>query len=292
MKHLIKRPLNIRMYFLLSFCMIALSSCDKSITIPLDPIEYTPHLMIYGIASPQSGALVNIEYNRPFSGLEDEVPNLPSLEVYLLVSGEKKYRLNEDSTGHFSLAPEEIDLKSTEGYSLWVRDLDLNVEYQSAIEKLPIQPIILDDEILSVSDSQKVFVQIILGQVDQPIEGYSIVTSLLDSNLVNLSSKSFRNKIRQMQIPDAVTWDEKPVTILINPEQYDMENEVVFYAPYVLIDVTYYSKGLAFFSKDASQYLSSGEDIYQVVQPIYSNISGNHGVFGLYTEEEILVKLE
>ncbi|GAA5221124.1 hypothetical protein GCM10025777_17540 [Membranihabitans marinus] len=272
--------------------MIALSSCDKSITIPLDPLVYTPHLMIYGIASPQSGALVNIEYNRPLSGLEDEVPNLPSLEVYLLVSGEKKYRFNEDSIGSFSLAPEEIDLKSTEGYSLWVRDLDLNVEYQSAIEKLPIQPNILDDEILSVSDSQKVFVQIILGEVDQPIEGYSIVTSLLDSNLVNLSSKSFRNKIRQMQIPDAVTWDEKPVTILINPEQYDMENEVVFYAPYVLIDVTYYSKGLALFSKDASQYLSSGEDIYQVVQPIYSNISGNHGVFGLYTEEEILVKLE
>lgn len=70
-----------RMLFLFSASVSGIfSSCEISSTVSFDTPDYESVLVIHGVASPQSGALVLIKYNQPLFKLPGLAPDLPALE--------------------------------------------------------------------------------------------------------------------------------------------------------------------------------------------------------------------
>ncbi|WP_236972493.1 DUF4249 domain-containing protein [Membranihabitans marinus] len=286
------RPFLHLFSFVLITCLF-FCSCDRSIVVPVDLPVYQPHLLIYGHASPQNGARVEVQYNRPLQGLTAVVPPVPPLEVYLLESGIKKYKLTEDSTGYFSLLPEEIQLNIDETYSISVHDLQSNRVYESLPESLPVQPIYSSIELAQAIDTntQVTLVELVLGKIEKPIGAYTILTSPSDSTGQYLDRPTFSKKLLFMDFSDALIWDSKPEFLIVNiTDPTDPEGREL--ASYINVETTYFSEAWILFQKDNRQFFSFGEDIYQTVQPIYSNIPGNHGVFGLYNEYIQRVKIE
>ncbi len=94
-----------------------------------------------------------------------------------------------------------------------------------------------------------------------------------------------------MQYTNAGTWKEKELLFRLRGGYLDDEDEYIV-AEHVHVYVMYLSDDLSRFMRDLEDLFFSGEDIFEMVRPVYSNFQKAAGIFGLYNEVELVVEIE
>lgn len=280
------------MFILFSFTLGIMFSCERTTTIPLDIPTYEPQLMIFGTAGPLSGAHIIVKYSQPLEGLPGQVPTLPDLKISLMGNNGSEYLLQEDSSGYYSLPGKDLHLNSETMYYLMVVNRQTQEFYQSSPVSLPEQPEILGTEIEVDSANRGSFLDITLGAINEPVDAFSIHYIRLDSAQKDLESRSFSSRIQghQMHYPEQEIWDSKKFSAYV--ENYvRIENNETVNAYFLDVEVTYLSKDLARYARDVNETDYYGEDIFQAVRPVFSNIQGNHGIFGLFNEAVLRIEI-
>lgn len=283
-------------------CCIVVSSCEMSRTVPLDPPAYKPQLMIHCLASPQSGAQAVIRYNKPLGEEHDElIPPLPQIEAWLLMGGERIQAFEKDSTGYFSIAADDLTLEPGSSYAMEVVDQTNDRTYISGSSPLPEQPAFLSATAKRDSDYFVDYaLEIILDGVDRPVDAISVFPVLLDSvglpvgQVPGETARKYKpwNKVKsRVHYNNAGIWTEKELLFRLRGGYQDKNDEYVN-ADHVNIAVVYLSEDLTRFVRDLAESYFSGEDIFQMVRPVYSNFQKAAGIFGLYNEVELEVEIE
>ena len=282
--------------------ILILTGCERSRNVPLDPPIYKPQLMIHCLASPLSGAQAEIRYNKPLRDEDiDLVPPLPQMEAWLLNNGERIQTFTQDSSGSFSIPAGDLILETGKDYAMEVVDLTNDRTYISGSTTLPEQPgihsITAKRDIASFGEYA---LEILLEGVDQPVKAISVFPVLLDSlgqpvtqipdgSLVKLTPW---NKVRYyLWYNNDGTWSEKEL-LLRQRGGYQDKNDEYINANEVNVTVTYLSEELTRFVRDLDETYFSGEDIFQLVRPVYSNFKNTAGIFGVYNEIELKVEIE
>lgn len=283
--------------FLLGVIHLFSGGCEMNRTVPLDDPVYHPQLMIHGMASPRSGAEVGIHYSEPLPGKKAEIPGLPALEIFLLRDGETYLRFGEDSVGSFSIPAEDLSLEMNRDYALEVRDFDSGEVFISGNSQLPEQPDLLFAQATQAKRYRgRYYLELSLGPVEEFIEAISIYPVILDSLGVPVT------RLSQWQIQEVTPWNKVRAGVqYMNEEKWKVKDLLIRQnRSYLGIDekdllsenidlyVSYLSGELTSFIQDIEESFYSGENIFEIVRPIYSNFQNTSGVFGLYNE----VKLE
>ena len=279
--------------FISGLTIVCMMACEQSRTIPFEPTEYEPHLMIFGSAGPNTGARVILSYNRPFEGMRGVVPPIPELEVVIEGRKGEEFVLREDSAGYFSLPAEELELLPEIEYYLKVENKESQKIYRSSKVVLPEQPKIRELSADGSMSERMILLKVTLGEPTALISGISYQFYRLDSLENNLDSRNPFAKVRPtyyfftgedkwtslglIEWVDNSTWNEEVGVIRVN---------------YIDAEVIYLSEELARFFFELRESYFFGEDIFQPVRQVYSNISGNHGIFGLFNETTARIELE
>jgi len=270
---------------------IMILACEKSITVPLEKTFYEPKLMIFGSASPLSGAQVIIRFSEPIAGI-DSIPELSDFEVAISSEKGREYNLREDSTGYFSLPGDSILLNPEESYQLRVTNLSTGEMHTSSTVQLPETPKISEVSLDVDTSTRTSLVHTTLGEVKSVIEALSFSVSRLDSTKRDLENRKFKTRIQGPNIiyPDQEIWRSKKFSQQIN-NFVRTEDGGIIKAYYIDVVVTFFSEDLARFARDINETNYYGEDIFQLVRPVYSNIEEGHGIFGLFNEASVRLKL-
>lgn len=270
-----------------------LISCDHNTSIPFDFPEYKPHLIIQAVAGTQSGAYAFIGYNRPLKEQSVNVTELPPVQVYLLENGKEYLKFWEDSIGVFRIHGEELDLKYGVPYSLEVTDMTSGEKYISGVSYLPPKPIIND--IVAFPDtnySQDYYLKISLAPNSHPVFAISAYNRFVHDSGAFITPYSIRNQLNaNIQYPEQSTWVQN-FDILIHDRRSFEVQDTFYNAKEALLHVSYLSEDLSRFIREAEEQSYFGENIFQIVNPIHSNISGGLGIFGLYNEDTMRIKIE
>lgn len=282
--------------------ILALTGCELSRTVPMEPPIYKPQLMIHCLMSPVSGAQAVIQYNKPLGEEKDELtPPLPRMEAWLLMNGERIQAFEQDSTDQFRISADDLVLEVGNSYALEVVDLTNGRSYISGNSQLPEQPNVLTattkrDSIYSFDYALK----ILLKGVASPVKAISVSSVLLDSIGLpvgqttgqNIQKHKPWNKIKsRVQYINDETWTEKELLFRLRGGYQDKNDEYVN-ADHVDVTVVYLSEDLARFVRDLGDLYFSGEDIFQMVRPVHSNFQKASGIFGLYNEIELELEIE
>lgn len=282
--------------------ILAVAGCELSRSVPLDPPDYKPQLMIHCLASPLSGAQADIRYNKPLREEDNDlVPPLPQMEVWLLKNGERNQVFSQDSMGRFSISAGDLTLEPGYSYALEVVDLTRDETYTSGNSELPVEPDIRSATARRDSDFVDNYaLEIHLNEVEEPVKVVSVFPVLLDSlgqpakrisggDIQNLTPWS---KVRyRVQYPNDETWMEKELLYRLRAGYLDDEDNY-YPARQVMVYVMYLSDDLARFVRDLEESYFSGEDIFQIVRPVYSNFQKAAGIFGIYHEIQLKLEIE
>lgn len=282
--------------------ILVLGGCEMSRTVPLEPPVYKPQLMIHCLASPQSGAQAIIRYNKPLREEDNDlIPPLPQMEAWLLMEGERIQAFVQDSAYRFSISADDLSLLPGNSYAMEILDLTNDQVYISGSSLLPEQPKVhsatakwQDEYLVDYA------LEILLDGVDRPVEAVSVFPVLLDSMgqpVTKISGGSIQkltpwSKIQsRVQYNNAGTWTEKELLFRLRGSYQDKNDEHVS-ADHVDVTVMYLSDDLARFVRDLEESYFSGEDIFQMVRPVYSNFQKAAGIFGLYNEVGMVLEIK
>lgn len=282
--------------------MITISGCERSRTIAREPPDYEPQLTIHCLVSPQSGAQAIIMYNEPLGENPDGlIPQIPVLEVWLLLNGKRYKKFESDSVSRYNIPSEELDLVIGESYAMEVVDHSNDKFYVSGNSHLPDKPRILSAKAIRDSGFADHFaLEVVLGKSEFTIDAISVFPIILDSLGLPVVQLSGGN--RQVLTPwekinshvrynNEGSWTESKLLFRLQSGYTDDENH--FYnSDQVDITVVYLSEELSRFVRDVDELHFSGEDIFQMVRPVYSNFQSGSGIFGLYNEtrKELIIE--
>lgn len=282
--------------------ILMLTGCELSRSIPLDPPDYKPQLLIHCLASPMTGAQADIRYNKPLKEKDDNlVPPLPQMKVWLLKNGKRSQAFSQDSIGRFSISADNLSLEPENSYALEVVDMTNNTIYTSGSSLLPPKPQINFATAIRDSDYVDNFaLKILLEEVKEPVQAISVFPVLLDSlgqPAKRISGGGIQKltpwpKVRyRVQYNNDETWTEKELLYRLQAGYLNNEDNY-FPAREVNVYVMYLSDDLARFVRDLEESYFSGEDIFQMVRPIYSNFQNASGIFGLYNEIQLKIDIK
>lgn len=272
------------------FGIMLFQSCDSHNTLlSVDLPAYEPRLVIQSVASPQSGAVAMIQYSRPTSGTSGIPPTLPELDVYIVESGNKSYKLNRDSLGHYSLGASNLQLEPGVCYSLQIVNKNTGEVIKSKDVQLPPKPTV---EIVTIENKAKSQYSFDLGiSLTNPmvnIFALSQVVTLIDKNGLMIHPHN-----RKSYFNNSLMYDVKQSnpTIKLTGSYRKMISNIEL-AESIELRVAYFSEELSRFVRDVKEIDYFGEGIYHTVRPVYSNILGSAvGIFGLYNEIIIVEEL-
>lgn len=246
--------------------------------------DYKPTLVVLAGASPLSGAQAIIKWSVPLKGQKGDVPNSPDLSLFLLENNERKTQFNKDSIGFFSIKPENIKLLQNKGYSLEIVLNDSNKSIFSDESYLPAEPVIKDVHAHYISQSPP-WLELTYTQMatTSAISGISIATTLIGGSGNSTEKPSYLNYLNTSSFIDTEGIDlpETKRTLTLSGE-LGMESHEA--ADTINLKIAYLSKELTTFKNEVDQLDYMGESIFQTVKPVFSNINGASGVFGLYNE--------
>ncbi len=282
----------------LLLCSLFFQSCEISHSVPFDFPDYKPELIIHAVASPQSGATALIKYNQPAGNITGEVPDLPSLEVYLLEEGQRIHRFQQDSitivddnqyqveTAHFSIIPDSVDLREDLAYALQIIDQNNLQRYESSDVFLPPKPEVKMLNIECIPGHGNCTVNARLGPVSKPISAISIKERYLDTAIIDNYYRPYNSRLfnRDLYYPDVDSWIEYLATSSfrqVNPIPPDS----VVQQLKVRLSIAYLSRDLTQLIREINSTHAIGEDIFATLRPFRSNFSNAFGVFGLYNED-------
>jgi len=292
-----------RIFSLLFLSLLTVSgfwiSCEVSRSVSFDFPDYEPTLIIDGAASPQSGAMVQIQYNFPEEGVKGVISDLPALEVSI-VSESKKYWLQLDSVpiveegvrdierAYYSLSPESLPIDLEHLYYLEVRDLSNDKVYESTRVALPPLPVIENVGIECHDMYQTCETIVGLGPVLQheTISAISLKVRYPDSTMID---KNLREEVRKLfpgklSYPNRGGWDQYMVSTTFRRPHHPPQ-DTVHLERKVILHTAYLSPEIAKLKEEIENTYALGEDIFYNIRPFYSNFSEAYGVFGLYNED-------
>lgn len=287
----ILKQLKIWSVIVSAFILGACEDHNTLLTLKLPP--YSPQLVIQSAASPQSGAIAIILYSKPMKGSEAAIPDLPTIEVFLLENGKRIQTFEQDDAGRFSIAPENLSLKMSFPYSIEVVLSESGRSYFSEVSYLPEQPIIemVTGQIGNLND-RSFHLRLRLGQVHHPIKAYSVQSVLLDN--LGIPYKEHRLeaylKNETLKHSEVDVWTQKDISESQDRTVIIDQNHVV-YTQSSEIRVAYFSDDLARFLRDVEEINYFGEEIFHTVRPVFSNIKDGVGIFGLYQEQSSKVEI-
>lgn len=297
-----------RMLFLFSASVSGIfSSCEISSTVSFDTPDYESVLVIHGVASPQSGALVLIKYNQPLFKLPGLAPDLPALEVNLLKDDIRTYRFHLDSistntertdrnnqTAYFRINPDSLELKNGVRYSLEVMDKDEDIRYISSDVYLPDQPdlTIIGTE-CDPDDWRKICtIHLTLGPTEKPVSAISINVNPPDSILIKTQNRIVDHSLfKNLTWPDHKKWNNYHASSSFN-QQFPIGEDSIAILNDVILHVAYLSSDLSQLLQEIRESYPPGEDIFDNPRPFRSNFGNTPGIFGLYNEKTKALKLE
>lgn len=182
-----------------------------------------------------------------------------------------------------------------------VVDLTKNEIYTSDSNPLPIQPEIVSATAKRDSDFVDNYaLEILLEGVEEPVQAISVFPVLLDSLGLpalkisggNIQTLTPWRKVRsRVQYTNDETWTEKELLFRLRAGYLDDEDNY-YPAKQVNVYVMYLSDDQARFIRDLEESYFSGEDIFQIVRPVYSNFQKASGIFGLYNEVRLELEIE
>lgn len=288
-----KKRIPFKTLCILGLSLVVMVSCEKSTTLPLDLPSYEPHLMIFGNAGPLSGAQVIVRHSEPLDGASGQIPSLPDLQVVLVENNGRKLLFREDSTGYFSIPAVDLQLKPDNQYALMVTDISSQEVFQSSPVSLPEQPTILETDIEIDTSNRVSFLNITLDKIEKSVAAFSLTYIRLDSAQNDLEPRIFRTRVQSNHIyyPDQIVWGTQEISEYVEYFVRTKDNGSLK-AQYFDVVVTYLSQELARYARDVNESNYFGEDIFQAIRPVFSNIETDHGLFGLYNEATVRIKIE
>lgn len=266
--------------------MMAGCSEHKKI-IDFDLPKYEPKLVVICGVGPLSGGQAILGWSRPLNGHEGTVPRLPNLDIYLLANNQRVQKFDPENylTGFFNLNPDRIDWVVGTEYAIEIYFPETRNSVFSQSVRLPPIPTVANVKVSYDTDH---------------LDWYNVNYSIL-ATFGNVGAKytkfvlndSSGNPIEKIGLTSYLLSGAQSVNNgQVLQQDYVAhfsrilwrENENTELASSAVLRVAYFSIDLARFKKEADELGSFGEAIYQTVKPLYGNIDGVVGVFGLYSE--------
>lgn len=124
------------------------------------------------------------------------------------------------------------------------------------------------------------------------VKAYSIQSILLNTSLL-YSKPAFSTYLqpKYFKFPDNNNWSTKDIeerysrVLSSDQNNTDLANSAE-------IRIAYFSDELASFIRDVNEISYFGEETFHAIRPVYSNIKGGVGVFGLYNERSGIIGIE
>lgn len=291
------RGRTIYFWLLIAAACLGQACTDHKTTIPFDFPEYAPQLVVQSAVGPAAGAEATIAWSRPLEGQPGVVPDFPELSVFLLEGGERVYTFVEsaDSKGYFTVSPDLLDLQENVAYTLEVFFEDTGESLFSERAFLPPPPVIEEAEASVYHDewgSRSYDLLVEQASAGEGIGAVSMLARLLDDdgNPIGESGWNAYFGAEEFRYVDKGRLPERTIQKRygrwIGGSQEEPE-----YAHAVDVRLAYLSPELVQFKRDVDKLGYFGESYFQTTRPIYSNINGAVGIFGLYNEASVVLPI-
>lgn len=275
---------------------VALIGCtDHKTTIPFEFPEYKPRLIVLSSLGTISGGEAVVSWSKPLRGQSGIVPALPKLSVFLLEEGERIIKFSEvpDSAGYFAVAPEDFSPKLGAAYNIEILIEEKAERITSERCYLPEKPVLTDVKIeLNPNVPTWYTLTWTQGAANGGIGATALYPFLIDEQ-GEIAAK--QGLSAYYLSPEFRYTDGKPLPGRKGNKRFDLPiNKVgstTELAKEVDIRLAFLSPELARFKKELDELGYLGESIFQTVRPLYSNIIGAEGIFGLYNESSVKAKL-
>lgn len=279
-------------FWILICGIVLLMGCtDHKTTIPFEFPDYKPRLVVLSSIGSISGGEASISWSKPLRGQLGTVPALPRLSVYLLDGGVRITEFTEDadSLGYFVIEPDQVDLKSNTPYAIEIVLEESGERILSQECYLPEKP---DLKNVGVElDSINRFwyhISWTQGSAKEGVGATALYPYLLDfmGDYVEKPSLGMYYLSPEFRYTDGKALPER-----IGRKRFDrsIKRGGTNLAQSVDIRLAFLSSGLARFKKEVDELGYLGESVYQTVRPLYSNIIGAEGIFGLYSESSVVL---
>ncbi|PRD49376.1 DUF4249 domain-containing protein [Sphingobacterium haloxyli] len=288
--------LKVMVWLIVGTSMFVWLGCsDHKTSIPIEFPEYEPQLVVQAAVGPISGAEATIGWSLPLHGQPGEVPTHPNLSVFLLEDERRvqQFSAHPDSTGYFSISPDQLKLNQGMAYALELLFEDTKESLFSEVDYLPAEPVMKDAQ-ASIDIDIPAWYELSLMQApaEKGVGAISILPILLNGAGVPTVKSGLEAYFRSPEFRYVDGGNLLQRNVQIRGSREIRSNEVSTELGHNLdVRLVYLSSGLARFRKEVDALGYFGESIYQTVRPIYSNIPGAVGVFGVYNEASATVPI-
>lgn len=271
---------------------VSLIGCtDHKTTIPFEFPEYTPRLVVLSSIGTISGGEAVVSWSQPLRGQTGVVPALPKLSVFLLEEGVRIIKFKEvpDSAGYFAIDPEDFSPKLGAGYAIEILMEEKAERITSSKCYLPEKPVLTDVKIeLNPNLPSSYTLNWSQGSTKEGIGATALCPFLIDEKGIMTTKQGLAAYYHS---PEFRYTDGKPLYERTGNKRFDRQvkkdDGTKELAKEVDVRLAFLSPDLARFKKEIDQLGYLGESIFQTVRPLYSNIIGAEGIFGLYNEASV-----
>src|SRR5690606_21483263 len=251
--------------------------------------EYQPSMILHDMLSPQEGGQAYIKYSEPIESVDAElVPELPEFSVFLYENGVEKYEYTHLEEWHLILDTTDLLLYADRDYHMEVWSDDGQLVLKSGIDHLPPVPDVLVSRLYQDTSTfpEKNFVEVAFRFDPQSSGAFHFRNDYsVDSGRVFIRGRdlmygrfSLGGLYDSRSYPDGMIHETLSSATFIKPEP-GSENQFV---NAVKLWIDHLSPGLTRFLQDVADFRDSGGDPFSTSKPVYSNIEGGYGVFGMY----------
>ncbi|GHE45838.1 DUF4249 family protein [Sphingobacterium griseoflavum] len=271
--------------------MILFGCTDHKTNIPFEFPKYKPRLIVLSSIGTLSGGEAAVSWSKPLKGQKGDVPVLPQLSVFLLEDGERIIKFNniQDSSGYFNIPPKDFSPRLGAVYAIEVLMEEKGERIFSQNCYLPEKPALgevainLDPNMPSwytLSWSQ--------GAAKEGVGATALYPFLLDE----AGAMATKAGLAAYYLSSAFRYtDGNAIPERKGDQRFDRtiskEDGTIALAKSVNIRLAFLSPELARFKKEIDELGYLGESVFQTVRPLYSNLIGAEGVFGLYNESAV-----
>lgn len=267
---------------------------DHKTTIPFDFPDYKPQLVVLSSVGTISGGEVFLSWSKPLKGQEGTVPELPKATVFLLESGMpiNRFVADSDAIGYYVLKADQLSLVEGKAYALEIVLADKGQRIVSQDCYLPEKPNLQNVRV--EVDPQTPFWYDLLwiqGKAKAGIGATVLHPYLLGSDhaYMDIPRLGIYYRSSEFRYTDGTALPERHARRRF--ERYiDVEEKVP--AEAVDVRLAFLSPELALFKKELDELGYLGESVFQTVRPLYTNMNGAVGIFGLYNESSVVVDFE
>jgi len=264
---------------------------DHKTTIPFEFADYTPRLIVLSSIGTISGGEAVISWSKPLRGQSGVVPALPKFSVFLLQDDVRVVKFKEvrDSAGYFVIKPKDFSPKLEAGYAIEILMEEKAERIISEKCYLPEKPALTDVKIELNSNVPFWYnLNWAQGAAKEGIGATALCPFLIDEKGVMATKQGLAV---YYLTPEFRYTDGKPLYERKGNKRFDRQvkkdDGTTGLAKEVDVRLAFLSPELARFKKEIDELGYLGESIFQTVRPLYSNIIGAEGIFGLYNESSV-----